>query len=118
MTTLTIAIFQQICKSLTNKGWFWNADPVLPESPALAEIYQAAHEERVTLQGTTAVAEIRTRIGTSTTHGYSNQDQLATLATHLQMLTAAGFHQVAVPWKYYGLAVFGGKVESLDSAIA
>lgn len=114
---MKMKLFQQICRSLTNKGWFWNADPVLPESPALAEIYQAAHEERVAQQGTT-LAEIRDRIGTSTTHGYSNQDQLATLATHLQMLTAAGFQQVAVPWKYYGLAVFGGGVESQNSAIA
>ena len=36
------------------------------------------------------------------------QDQLATLDAHLQMLQTAGFTTVAVPWKYYGLAVFGG----------
>ncbi|MEQ8957570.1 MAG: SAM-dependent methyltransferase, partial [Coleofasciculus sp. C2-GNP5-27] len=34
---------------------------------------------------------------------------LATLAAHLEMLKAAGFESVAVPWKYYGLAVFGGE---------
>ncbi len=113
---MKLKLFQQISKSLTNKGWFWNADPVLPESPALAEIYQAAREEWVIQQGTT-LAEIRDRIGTSTNQGYSSQDQLATLTDHLQMLTAAGFQQVAVPWKYYGLAVFGGKVASLHSAI-
>jgi len=30
------------------------------------------------------------------------------LTAQLQMLTTAGFELVAVPWKYYGLAVFGG----------
>lgn len=113
---MKMKLFQQIRESLTAGGYFWNADPVLPESPALAEIYQAAREEWVARQGTT-LAEVRTRIGTSTTHGYSSQDQLATLAAHLQMLTAVGFHCVAVPWKYYGLAVFGGKVAPLDGAI-
>lgn len=47
-------------------------------------------------------------MGSSSTYGYSNQDQLATLEAHLQMLTQAGFSTIAVPWKYYGLAVFGG----------
>jgi trans-aconitate 2-methyltransferase len=104
---MKLRLFQRIRASLTPNGWFWNADPLLPESPALAEVYQAIREEWVTQQGTT-VEEIRTRMGTSNTQGYSNQDQLATLSTHLQMLTAADFHLLAVPWKYYGLAVFGG----------
>jgi trans-aconitate 2-methyltransferase len=105
---MKLRLFQRICASLTPNGWFWNADPVLPESPALAEIYQAAREEWVAQQGTT-LTEIRGRMRTSNTQGYSSQDQLATLAA-LQMLTTAGFHLVAVPWKYYGLAVFGGSV--------
>lgn len=106
---MKLRLCQRIRASLTPNGWFWNADPVLPESPALAEIYQAAREEWVAQQGTT-LAEIRARMGTSNTQGYSSQDQLATLAAQLQMLIAAGFHLVAVPWKYYGLAVFGGSV--------
>lgn len=52
---------------------------------------------------------MRDRMGSST-QGYSSQDQLATITAHLQMLTQAGFPLVAVPWKYYGLAVFGGTI--------
>ena len=51
---------------------------------------------------------MRDRMGSSSTQGYSSHDQLATITAHLQMLTQAGFPLVAVPWKYYGLAVFGG----------
>lgn len=51
---------------------------------------------------------IRAKLGASSTQCYSSQDQLATLDAHLQMLSKAGFKIVAVPWKYYGLAVFGG----------
>lgn len=107
---MKLKLFQRICESLTPDGWFWNADPILPESPVLAEIYQAAREEWIAQQGTT-LAEIRDRIGTSSTQGHSSHDQLATLSAHLQMLTASGFDLVAVPWKYYGLAVFGGLVK-------
>lgn len=107
---MKLKLFQRICSSLACNSWFWNADPILPESPALAEIYQAARQEWAAQQGTT-LAEIRARLATTTTHGYSSQDQLATLSAHLQMLTASGFDIVAVPWKYYGLAVFGGWVE-------
>ncbi len=103
---MKLKLFEQIHASLNQDGCFLNADPTLPESPALAEIYQAAREKWTTL------AEIRSKVGTSTTYGYSSQDQLATLNAHLQMLTTAGFETVAVPWKYYGLAVFGGWISS------
>ncbi|ODH00098.1 SAM-dependent methyltransferase [Nostoc sp. KVJ20] len=100
-------LFERIAASLTQDGCFWNADPTLPESPALAEAYKAAREEWSVEQGT-SLTEIRAKLGTSSTQGYSSQDQLATLDAHLQMLSKAGFKTVAVPWKYYGLAVFGG----------
>jgi tRNA (cmo5U34)-methyltransferase len=100
-------LFQQIAASLSPDGCFWNADPTLPESPVLIEVYQAAREEWASQQGIT-LEEVRGKVGTSDTQGYSSQDQLATLNAHLQMLTNAGFETVAVPWKYYGLAVFGG----------
>jgi tRNA (cmo5U34)-methyltransferase len=100
-------VFKRICNSLCEGGCFWNADPILPESPALAEVYKAIREEWAAQQGTT-LTEIRSKIGTTTTYGNSSQDQLATLDAHLQMLTKAGFETVAVSWKYYGLAVFGG----------
>ncbi|MBW4561390.1 MAG: methyltransferase domain-containing protein [Mojavia pulchra JT2-VF2] len=100
-------LFQQIAASLISSGCFWNADPILPESPVLAEVYKAAREDWAAQQGKT-LAEVRAKVGTSVTQGYSSQDQLASLDTHIQMLTKAGFVTVAVPWKYYGLAVFGG----------
>lgn len=100
-------LFIRIQETLSTGGCFWNADPTLPEAPTLAEVYKLAREEWITQQGTT-LADVRARMGSSTTYGYSNQDQLATLNAHLQMLIQAGFSTVAVPWKYYGLAVFGG----------
>jgi len=106
---MKLKLFQRIRESLNRKGVFWNADPILPESPALAAVYQAVREEWAAFSGTT-LAEIRAKIGKSAPHGYSHPDQLATLDNHLQMLKTAGFETVAAPWKYYGLAVFGGEV--------
>lgn len=83
-----------------------NADPTLPESPQLKELYQAVRDEW--LEQETTSAQIRDRLGSSSPQGHSNPDQLATLSAHLQMLKSAKFNSVAVPWKYYGLAVFGG----------
>ncbi|MBF2065195.1 MAG: methyltransferase domain-containing protein [Calothrix sp. C42_A2020_038] len=100
-------LFIRIYESLSVGGCFWNADPTLPEAPVLGEVYKLAREEWVAQQGTT-LADVRAKVGTSTTYGYSSQDQLATLEAHVQMLKTAGFTTVAVPWKYYGLAVFGG----------
>lgn len=103
-------LFYRIRESLISGGCFWNADPILAESTIMADIYQAVREDWVVQQGTT-LAEIRAKIGNSTPHGYSNPDRLATLSAHLDMLIKAGFEPVAVPWKYYGLAVFGGWVK-------
>ncbi|MHC5933052.1 class I SAM-dependent methyltransferase [Nostoc sp.] len=101
------AVFERIAASLTQDGCFWNADPTLPESPALAEVYKAAREEWA-VQQKISLTEIGAKRGAISTQGYSSQDQLASLDAHLQMLSKAGFKTVAVPWKYYGLAVFGG----------
>ncbi|AFY35259.1 trans-aconitate 2-methyltransferase [Calothrix sp. PCC 7507] len=102
-------LFQQVADSLTHNGCFWNADPILPELPALAEVYKAVREEWITQQRP-ELAETRAEVGITDTQGYSHSDQLATLDTHVQMLSIAGFETVAIPWKYYGLAVFGGWV--------
>jgi trans-aconitate 2-methyltransferase len=107
---MKLKLFSRIRESLNPGGVFWNADPVLPESPALSEAYQSVREEWAAQQGA-SLAEIRAKTGKSTPYGYSNPDQLATLDAHLQMLKTAGFESVAVPWKYYGLAVFGGFVK-------
>ncbi|MBE8991220.1 class I SAM-dependent methyltransferase [Nostoc sp. LEGE 12450] len=104
---MKLKLFSRIAVSLTQDGCFWNGDPILPESSALAEFYQAAREEWSVEQGTN-LTEIRAKLGASSTQGYSSQDQLASLDAHLQMLSKAGFKTVAVPWKYYGLAVLGG----------
>ncbi len=106
---MKLKLFQRIRESLNRSGGFWNADPILPESDALAAVYQAMREEWAAFNGTT-LAEVRAKIGKSAPHGYSHPDQLATLDNHLQMLKTAGFETVAAPWKYYGLAVFGGEV--------
>ena len=107
---MKLKLFSRIRESLNPGGVFWNADPVLPDLPALSEAYQSVREEWAAQQGA-SLAEIRAKTGKSTPYGYSNPDQLATLDAHLQMLKTAGFESVAVPWKYYGLAVFGGFVK-------
>ena len=109
-------LFQRIGKSLNKGGCFWNADPVLSESPILEEIYQAVGKKWAEKQGTT-IEEVRSRLASNSdsvdyaaSYGHSSQDQLATLDAQLQMLMKAEFNTVAVPWKYYKLAVFGGIV--------
>lgn len=108
---MKLKLFQRIKESLKPGGCFWNADPVVLESPQLSQVYQKAREEWAIAQGTT-LAEVRAKLGTSNNYGYSSQDQLATLEEHLQMLKEAGFESVAVSWKYFGLAVFGGFILS------
>ncbi|GGA19811.1 class I SAM-dependent methyltransferase [Okeania sp. KiyG1] len=108
--SMKLKLFQKINKSLNYGGCFWNADPVLPATTELAEVFKEIQQEWAISQGTT-LAEVRAQMGTSNPHGYSsNQDQLASLSAHLEMLTTANFVPVAVPWKYYKLAVFGGFV--------
>ncbi|MEA5536909.1 SAM-dependent methyltransferase, partial [Crocosphaera sp. XPORK-15E] len=79
------------------------------ESPQLQEIYLKLREQWTINQGTTQ-QEVRSSIGNSEPQGYSTQDRLATLETHLTMLSSAGFKTVAVPWRFFGLAIFGGWV--------
>lgn len=102
-----LRLFQRIHQSLKPDGRFWNADPVLPESSVLADVYQRVGEEWAVQRGTT-LAKVRAKMGSRDSHGHSSHDHLATLTAHLHMLTQAGFHNLDVPWKYYGWAVFGG----------
>ncbi len=106
---MKLKLFGRIRESLNAGGCFWNADPLLAESAAIKDIYQAAREDWALSQGET-LAQIRANVGTSVSYGYSNPDRLATLSAQLEMLINAGFESVAVPWKYYGMAVFGGFV--------
>ena len=104
---LKLKLFGHIHHHLRAGGSFWNADPVLADAAAIAEMYQRAHDTWTASQGTPHT-QIQTKRGTGDRHGHSSQDQLATLTQHLQFLHQAGFESVDVPWKYYGLAVFGG----------
>ncbi|MEP6519204.1 methyltransferase domain-containing protein [Microcoleus vaginatus] len=106
---MKLKLFQGIRENLNPGGCFWNADPLLAESSEMKDIYQAAREDWARNQGET-LAQIRANVGKSVSYGYSNPDRLATLSAHLEMLVKAGFETVAVPWKYYGMAVFGGFV--------
>ena len=108
---MKLTLFQRIRKSLKPGGAFWNADPVLPESPTLQKLYQQMREDWAQSRGIN-LAEVRAKFGTSISRGYSGSDRWATLSGHLQMLTTAGFVSVEVPWKYYGMAVFGGIAET------
>ena len=98
-----------IGKNLVDGGSFWNADPILQEPPQLQEIYLKIREQWTINQGTT-IENVRSKIGNSQPQGYSGQDRLATLETHLKMLSSAGFKTVANPWRLFGLAIFGGWV--------
>jgi len=107
---MKLKLFEKIKNSLNAGGSFWNADPIMLESSQLSKVYEQVRADWMAKQGTT-IAEVRTKMGTVNPYGYSSQDQLATLDAHLQMLKIAGFDSVAVPWKYYGLAVFGAYVK-------
>ena len=106
---MKLKLFERIRQSLNAGGCFWNADPLLAESAAMKDIYQAAREDWALNQGET-LAQIRANVGKSVSYGYSSPDRLATLSAQLEMLVKARFDTVAVPWKYYGMAVFGGLV--------
>ncbi|WP_159785140.1 class I SAM-dependent methyltransferase [Sodalinema gerasimenkoae] len=100
-------LFNWVFSILEPGGCFWNTDPVVPETPHLKDVYQSVREEWAQKKGD-AIAATRAKVGESVPQGHSGQDRLASLQTHLQMLTSAGFQDVAIPWKYFGFAVFGG----------
>lgn len=104
---MKLKLFERIGENLKPGGVFWNAAPVLPEFTQLEQVYQKIREEWAIEQETT-LTEVRAKLGKTKPYGYSSQDRLASLEEHLQMLKTAGFTTVAVPWKYYGIAVFGG----------
>ncbi|MGH2412189.1 MAG: class I SAM-dependent methyltransferase [Microcystaceae cyanobacterium] len=106
---MKLKLFGRIHQSLNDRGGFFNGDPVLAESPQLGELDQSIREAWAEQQGVTR-AEVQAKLGRTQPYGYSSPDRLATLEDHLVMLKKAGFNPVAVPWKYYGLAVFGGWV--------
>ena len=104
---MKLMLFRQINHSLNPSGVFWNADPVIQEYPLLSSVYQNLRDSWLSMQGISDEA-LRALKGTSRSYGHSQPDQLTSLDNHLQMLRTAGFAPVEVPWKYFGLAVFGG----------
>ena len=101
-------LYHWVVQHLVEGGYFWNADPMLAESPALAEKYKALREESARQNGIDLEA-VRAKMGQSILQGYSGPDRLATLTRHLEMMTEAGLTSFLVPWKFYGFAVFGGR---------
>ena len=104
---LKLNLFQHIHHSLVPGGCFWNADPILAESPEIAKVYQTM-SEAWTASNSTPREQVQTQLGARESQGHSSHDHLATLALQLRLLQQAGFTSVEVPWKYYGMAVFGG----------
>jgi len=96
-------LFRQIFAHLRPGGCFWNADPVLAPHPHSAALYQRVRQE------CTPSEPIPDR-GIVHPCGTSSQDQLATLATQLELLRAAGFVGVDGVWQWFGVAIFGGYV--------
>jgi len=104
---MKLTLFRWIASILKPGGYFWNVDPVLPETPHLDRVYRSIRENWAAKQGSTLEA-VRSKIGTSVSQGHSGPDRLTTLEAHLEMLKTAGFQSIAVPWKYYGFAILGG----------
>ena len=104
---LKLKLFQQLYHRLRQGGCFWNAEPVLSPSEALAAVYEEARTDWLQKQ-TITPEEIRAKMNRGTSHGHSSHDHLATLSMHLDFLSKARFSSVDVLWKYYGFAVFGG----------
>ncbi|MCT7982254.1 class I SAM-dependent methyltransferase [Laspinema sp. A4] len=102
-----LKLFKWVRQNLSPGGCFWNADPVLSETSALEAIYQAVREEGVKAQGI-SLENVRAKCGKSIPQGYSGPDRLATVLEQVDLLKSADFATVAIPWKHYGLAVFGG----------
>lgn len=107
-------VFQRIYQHLKPGGFFWNADPVLPAITALEIPFKQAREKWCVAQGHT-LERARAGLGQTEPYGHSNQDQLASLSHHWDLLKAVGFTTVDVLWKYYGLAVFGGHKSAKNS---
>lgn len=104
---LKLKLFKWVRQNLSPGGCFWNADPVLSETPALEAVYHGVREEGVAAQGIT-LEKVRAKCGQTIPQGYSGPDRLATVLAQVDFLKSADFATVAIPWKHYGIAVFGG----------
>ncbi len=104
---LKLKLFKWVRQNLSKGGCFWNGDPILPETPGLEEVYNTIRQEGVMAQGIT-LEKVRAKCGKAVPQGYSGPDRLATVLEQVDLLKAADFAAVAIPWKHYGMAVFGG----------
>lgn len=98
------ALFRRVRRALRPGGAFWNADVVRGSS---AGIDRAALAAWVSFMRR-AIPEREIRGRWLPTH--RREDRPAPLLDQLAWLKRAGFESVDVLWKYYGFAVYGGRL--------
>jgi tRNA (cmo5U34)-methyltransferase len=97
------AIYRKIFDALGPGGSFYNADIVLGSDDELQELYMRQWKEFM------YQSFPREEIDHEQVPRYHQEDSPAKLVDHLRWLDEVGFCSVDVVWKYYNLAVYGGK---------
>ena len=98
--------YRKIYQALSPGGSFYNADVVLASDRCMQELYMRKWAEFM-YQGLTSE-----EVDGSVLPRYYSEDSPARLTDHLEWMKDAGFSVVDVVWKYYNLAVYGGKKPS------
>ena len=94
--------YQKIHDALAPGGCFYNADVVLASGEHLQDVYM---EKWTEYMGRKVPRE---EIENTWLPKYRDEDRPAKLMEQLSWLSAIGFLQVDVLWKYYNFAVYGG----------
>ena len=94
--------YQQVYESLLPGGCFYNADVVLGASEHLQSAYM--RHWKAFMQRQISEDEIEN----TWLRKYSEEDRPAQLVEQLTWLSAIGYENVDVVWKYYNFAVYGG----------
>ncbi len=102
------AFYQKIYQGLNPGGCFYNADVVLAASKHLQSLYMERWKEFMRRQ----IPD--DEIENVWLQKYAEEDRPAPLMDQLAWLSAIGYQNVDVVWKYYNCAVYGG-VKSKDS---
>ncbi len=103
--------YRRIYQALAPGGSFYNADVVLASDERTQELYMRKWAEFMH-HGLTAE-----EVDGSVLPRYYSEDSPARLTDHLEWMKDAGFSGVDVIWKYYNLAVYGGRKPSSDEHI-
>ena len=96
------AFYEKVYRALKPGGCFYNADAVLGSGEALQAAYLA--KWKAFMQKRISAEEIERKWMPK----YQVEDHPARLLEQLAWLTAIGFSDVDVLWKYYNFAVYGG----------